>query len=110
MKGDRFYQNVKRQTCTQELRALLPIFMCSNNPPTSEKMSDIDKEAVLSRLVVIHADELKTHFKPLRFIKSLETAHEPLTLEQVSSFPYSHSFLYFSQPFIFPHYQSLHLY
>lgn len=80
------------------LIARLPICSISNNPPTNITMSLNDIAAILRRLLVIHVDQYPNdedfQRRPLRFIRSMATAHEPLTLAEVSSFPYENPVLH----------------
>ena len=68
--------------------AILPIIMVSERSPTNEKMNKSVKALLLDNLVVVNADQCESdhsecYNRPVRFIRSLDTANEPLTLEQL---------------------------
>lgn len=70
--------------------AILPIIMCSDHPPTNDTMNEQEKELVILHLVVVNADRYENdhsecYNRPLRFIRSMALAHEPLSLEQLES-------------------------
>ena len=65
--------------------AIIPIIMVSECPPTNDKMNEDVKSLVLENLVVVNANkcESESYNRPVSFIRSLDTANEPLTLEQL---------------------------
>ena len=96
IEGSPFMQTVEQSHSifSRVLRALVPIVIISNEPPTNDsRMREKEKVAVLRRLVVIHVDELHEndstcYSRPLRYIQSMQTEHEPITLKQISSLKY----------------------
>ena len=65
--------------------AILPIIMVSERSPTNEKMNKSVNALLLDNLVVVNANkcESESYNRPVSFIRSLDTANEPLTLEQL---------------------------
>ena len=60
-----------------------------------------DKRDILSSLFVIRISDYENDYecykRPVRYIRSMEKADEPLTLAQVSALPYENPVLYRSK-------------
>ena len=83
---------LKNVACGEMVLPCLPIIMISNYPPISNDMCFNDQEAVKRRLKSIVAvqfnEDMDFFKKQVRYIRSMDTADVPLTLEEVSAFPY----------------------
>lgn len=83
---------LKNVACGEMVLPRLPINMISNYPPISNEMCFNDQEAVKRRIKSILAiqfnEEMNFFKKQVRYIRSMDTADVPLTLEEASAFPY----------------------
>lgn len=83
---------LKNVSCGEMVLARLPMIMISNYPPVSNEMCFNDQEAVKRRIKSIIAvqfnEDMDFFKKRVRFIRSMDTADEPLSLEEVSALPY----------------------
>lgn len=67
----------------------IPIIMCSNCAPKRDIISDFDFQRLSVVKVCANSKDFDCYTKPLRFIKSFETADEQFTLQEMIS----HSFI-----------------